>query len=77
LRGDELHPYGQRCAYRLRRQRFDMNWPVVAETHHFGDAAGVVSVGFDRPGRQEALSVTHLDTYDGDTGFAQPAMQPF
>jgi hypothetical protein len=41
------------------------------------ETVGVVSVGFDRPGGQEALGVTHLDTYDGYAGFAQPAVQPF
>lgn len=76
LRGDELHP-GRECrSHRLRRGRFDVHRPVVAETHHLGDAAGVVLVGLDRTRRQEALRLARLDTDDRYTRLTKPPMEP-
>jgi hypothetical protein len=54
-----------------------VNRPVVAKAHHFGDAAGVVSIGFDRPRGKESLSVPRLDAHDRYAGFSQSTMQPF
>jgi hypothetical protein len=39
LRGDKLHPGGEGRAHRLRRRRLDMHRTIMAEAHHFGDAA--------------------------------------
>jgi hypothetical protein len=44
--------------------------PVVAEAHQLGDAAGVVSVGFDTRG-QEALAMARLNAHDRYTRLAK------
>jgi hypothetical protein len=64
LRGDKLHPGGERRAHRLRCRRLDMHRTLVAEAHHFCDSARVVFVGFDRARGQEALGLARLDAHD-------------
>jgi hypothetical protein len=49
----------------------------MAETHHLGNAVGIISVGLDRARRQEPSSMANLDTHDWDARLAKPTVQPF
>jgi hypothetical protein len=51
--------------------------PVMADTHHLGDAASVVSVGLHGTRRKEALGMAGFDANHGDTCLAEATMQPF
>jgi hypothetical protein len=57
--------------------RLHMHWPVMADTHHLGDAARIVSVGFHRPGVQETLRVALPDADGFADGGHEMSVQPF
>jgi hypothetical protein len=76
LWSDELQPGGKGRAHRLRRRRLDVYRPIMAQAHHFGDAASVVLICLDGARGQEALGMAHLNTHDRYAGLAKRLMKP-
>ncbi len=48
----------------------------MADTHHLGEAAGVIAIGLDRTSGQETLCVPDLDAHGLEARLDQIAVQP-